>query len=178
MPLEMLNIEQLTHDYRLAYDDLADEMLELKADLDEAHRKRRQAIKARLARVAKHRETLRQALKNNPQLFEKPRTTVFDGIKVGLTKKRGKVQFDDEEKVIQRIKKLLPEDQAELLIRRGKESVHKPAVYDLAAADCKRLGIRIEDDSDEPVIKPADTDIDKMIESLLSDFDNDDAEAA
>jgi hypothetical protein len=46
-------------------------------------------------------------------------------------------------------------------------------VYDLTAADLKRLGIRVTDDSDVPVIKVADSDIDKMVDALLGDFEND-----
>ena len=70
--------------------------------------------------------------------------------------------------MVSRIEKLLPEDQAELLIRTDK-SVHKPGVYDLTAADLKRLGITIVGDGDEVVVKVAGSEIEKMVDALFKD---------
>lgn len=50
-----------------------------------------------------------------------------------------------------------------------KESVHKPSVADLTAADLKRLAIRIEDDSDVVTIKTSSADIDKIVDALMKD---------
>jgi len=76
------------------------------------------------------------------------------------------VTFADEAATINRIRQQLPTAQAELLIKRT-EKVHKPGVYDLTAADLKRLGITIDADSDEVVIKPIDGEIDKLVDALL-----------
>lgn len=119
------------------------------------------------ADAAMARENLRKAVEQNPHLFEKPKTVTLCGIRVGVMKQKGKVTFDDESKVIARIRTKLPKDQAELLIRTT-EQLHKPGVYDLTASDLKRLGIRIEDDCDAIVIKPsADSDSGKMAATLI-----------
>lgn len=127
---------------------------------------------ARLRKLAEHlkgtQAALAAAIAANPQLFERPRTVILHGLKLGLQKEKGKLAWDDEDAVIARIRKLLPEEQAELLIR-VEESVAKAAVYDLAAADLKRLGIRIEADSDKVVIKSALTDLDKWLDMVLKD---------
>ena len=82
------------------------------------------------------------------------------------------VTFADEAATINRIRQQLPTAQAELLIKRT-EKVHKPGVYDLTAADLKRLGITIDADSDEVVIKPIDGEIDKLVDALLKAYSND-----
>lgn len=123
----------------------------------------------KLAETAKERRAaLSAAIGDSPALFVKPRTVIFHGLKLGYQKSKGTIEWDSEAAVIARIRKLLPEDQAELLIR-VKESVHKPGVYDLTAGDLKRLGIRIEGDGDEVVIKAALGDLDKWLEALLAD---------
>ena len=72
---------------------------------------------------------------------------------------------------------LLPKDQAELVIR-VKESVHKPAVYDLTGGDLKRLGIKIDADTDEAIAKIAGEDIEHMVDALLTDDEARDTETA
>ncbi len=127
------------------------------------------------ARLRKSAETLKAsqaalaaAIAANPTCFVKPRTVILHGLKIGLQKEKGKLAWDDEDAVIARIRKLLPEEQAELLIR-VQETVVKAAVYDLTASDLKRLGIRIEADSDKVVIKSALADLDKWLDMVLKD---------
>ena len=127
-----------------------------------------QALKQCVSRVSACKDEITDALASAPALFEKPRTRSFDGIKVGFRKQKGKVVLDDEPATILRIRERLPVEQAELLIR-IKESVVKEAVNDLTAADLKRLGIRLTQDTDEPVINAARTDLDKLVDALLED---------
>ena len=122
-------------------------------------------IDARTARAALH-----QAVQSSPELFQKPRTVTLHGVKLGFQKAKGTIEWDDEAAVIKRIRAQLPKVQVDLLIR-IKESVHKPSVYDLAAGDLKRLGIRIEGDGDEVVIKDAAGELEKLIEALMKEDD-------
>lgn len=140
----------------------------LEAELMRIRERHLPAIKGAVARTVDAHDALHAALEAHPELFKKPRTRTMHGIKVGYTKQRGKVEFADEAKTIERIRKLLPEDQVELLIRRT-EAVHKPAVYDLVAADLKRLGITLSDDTDVVVIKPMDSDVSKLVDALLKE---------
>ena len=105
---------------------------------------------------------------SSPELFEKPRTRTLHGVKVGLTKGKGKIEWDDEEKVIARIRAQLPKTQVDLLVR-VEESVYKQAVYDLTAEDLKRLGIRVTGNGDVVVIKDTAGEVDKLVEALLKD---------
>ena len=127
-------------------------------------------IKTAAQAAAVERETLMALLAEAADLFAPPRRSLtVDGVRVGWKKERGKVVITDEAAVVQRIRERLPEDQAELLIRRT-ERVHKPGVYDLSAADLKRLGIQIEADADAPFIKDIEVPIDKLIAGLMDEY--------
>lgn len=170
-------IEQLTATYGAARAKLATLVGELQTEIEAAKRRRIGAIKRAVAATADAHSSLHAAIDESPDLFEKPRTRSFHGVKVGITKQRGQVVIDDEEKTIERIRELLTKDQADLLIR-TRESVHKPAVYDLVASDLKALGIKIEDDVDAVVIKPTDGEVDKLVNALLKEAERIDEEQA
>jgi len=147
---------------------LADQVTALQGEIEALQRRHMSEIKRLVRAASGARDTLRISIVSAPDLFVRPRTQVLSGIKCGYLKQRGKVTLADEQAVIRRIRTLLPTEQAELLIR-VRENVHKPAVYDLTTADAKRLGIRIADDEDVVVIRPTDTNIDKLVAALLAE---------
>ena len=67
--------------------------------------------------------------------------------------------------MVARIKKHLPE-QADVLIR-TKEAPVKEALAQLTAAELKKIGVTIEDAGDTVVIKPVDSEVDKLVDALL-----------
>lgn len=162
------DIEILAKSYADAYARLSGDVETLENAIRDIKRKMLPIIKRHAAEAAEVKHLLEIEVADSSDLFRNPKTRIFHGVKVGITKSKGRVEWDAEEKVIERIEKLLPEDQAELLIR-VKKSVHKPAVYDLIAADLKRLGIKIVGDGDDVVVKIAGTDIEKMVDALLDD---------
>jgi hypothetical protein len=175
--MDLYEIEELTAQYSEARGKLAELVGVLHAEIEAAKRRRIAAIKRAVAATADKHAALHAAVDGAHELFGKPRTRTFHGVKVGMQKQRGQVVIDDEERTIARARDLLPEDQVELLVR-VRESVHKPAVYDLVASDLKRLGIKIEDDTDAVVIRPTDRDVDKMVDALLKDAERIEEEQA
>lgn len=173
----MQEIEQFAATYAAQRDALAALVTEMNDAIEQVKRARLAAIKQAVQKARQAQDELHAAIEAAPGLFEKPRTRTLHGIKIGFTKQRGSVEFDDEAKVIERIRSLLPKDQAELLIR-VRESVHKPAVYDLTVADLKRLGIRVTADSDAVVLKSVDGEIDKLVSALLAEAAQDVTENA
>lgn len=171
----MKEIEQYASKYAIARNFLAKHVQDLQAEIEAARRKRIADIKAAVSVAAGCHSTLSNSIEQRPDLFEKPKTVVIDGIRLGYRKQKGKVEFDDEEAVISRIRKLVPADQVELLIR-VKETVDKEAVVDLTVADLKRLGIRVTDDEDVVHIKATDGDVDKLVKALLADAEKMDGE--
>lgn len=175
--ITLTTIESEADFYSALYGDLADRIKALDEEIAEIKRRAMPGIRAVAAKVREAEACLAEAIKGAPELFAKPRTRTLHGIKVGYTKQRGSVNFDTEEKVIARIRAQLPKDQVELLLR-VETHVHKPAVYDLTAADLKRLGIRITDDCDVVVVKPVGTDVMRAVAALLDSAAGADEERA
>ncbi len=166
---ELEAIEIAAAQYRASRDKLRDLTTALNTALETIKRSSLPTLRSTMEAVIKHEAELREAVHASPkELWKRKRTRTIHSIKIGWGKRRGVVEFDDEAKVIERIRHLLPEDQAELLIRR-KESVHKPGLYDLLASDLKRLGITIGKDSDAVVVKDLNSELDRALEKLLDD---------
>lgn len=100
-------------------------------------------------------------------MFDTPRTVVFYGIKVGLQKGKGAIEWDDDAQVVKLIEKHFPE-QADVLIKTTKKPVKK-ALAQLTVAELKKLGIVVEETGDQVVIKSTDSEIDKLVNALLKE---------
>ena len=124
-------------------------------------------IKRLVARSAESHGRLAELVELGPGLFVKPRTVIFHGIKVGYEKGKGKIEFEDQERVVQLVRRLFPE-QADVLIV-TKESVSKTALAQPPAGDLKRLGCTIGDTDDQVVIRAVDSAVDKVVEALLKE---------
>jgi len=168
--VNITDIEKLTRDYANARAYLAGIVTELQAELERVKHPVLPVIRKAVGEAGEAHARLRAAIEAEPDLFVKPKTLTIAGVRVGYMKQRGQVVIEDQAAVIARIRKQLPEEQAELLIRRT-ESVHKPAVYDLTAGDLKRLGITITKDTDAVVIKPVDGEVDKLVNALLAEVE-------
>lgn len=177
---DLLPIDAAAAEYRRARDVLRQLAADAQLELEQAKEAHLPLLRRALLDVATAEVALREAVQRSPAtLWERVRTRIVHGVKVGWAKARGRVEWDDEAKVIERVRKLLPADQAELLLRR-RESVHKPAVYDLTAGDLKRLGIRVTDDCDQVVVKDTLGDLDRAVSTLLAErqASDEDREAA
>lgn len=120
-----------------------------------------------------HAEELQALVASAPSLFLKPKSQVLHAIRLGYRKGSGKIDFDDEDQVIARIRKLLPADQADMLIV-CTESVSKEALATLDVGDLKRLGCTVEDTNDVPFVRLADKESAKVIKALLKDATEED----
>jgi hypothetical protein len=111
-------------------------------------------------------------------LFVRPRTIIFHGIKVGLQKGSGKIEYDKSEidRIVRLIEKHFPE-QTEVLIQTKKAPIKK-ALANLSGAELKKLGIEIDDSTDAVVIKPTDSEIEKVVDRLLKEKDDEAQEDA
>lgn len=122
-------------------------------------------LKKAIARAAEKHDNLKVLIDANPALFKKPRTVVMHGVKVGFAKGKGGIKFDNAEQVVKLIKKHMPE-QAEVLII-TKETPAKDALSQLNAVELKKIGCSVVDAGDAVVIKPTDSDVDKLVDTLL-----------
>lgn len=126
----------------------------------------------RVARtIARQHTKLADLIAANTDLFVKPRSYVQDGLKFGMQKQKGKLTWDDDEKLCARIRKLVDEgaltaEQAELCVR-SKETPVAAALEKLDAKLIKRLGISVGADTDAPLIKSVDSEVEKAVNAVL-----------
>ena len=172
----LADIEALTKKFAEAHTDLSKVVTDLNEALAAVKLAHLAAIKHHVKKTAHHHANLKAAVDSSRDLFVKPRTVLFHGIKVGLQKGKGGITFDDAERVVALIKRHFPE-QSELLIR-TKESPDKDALENLPVSDLKRLGCEIAEAGDQIVIKPTDSDVDKIVTALLKDATTDEQEQA
>ena len=164
----MERIEALTQTYAAERDQLAGLVTEIQDEVDRIRRRAMARIRERVRRVACAHDQLQTAIVEHPELWNgKRRTVVIAGVKVGMTKGKGKLVWDDAEQVVKLIHKLFP-DQTETLIRTKEEPIKK-ALANLTVAELKRLGCEVEDATDQVVIKPTDSTVDKLVDALLKD---------
>lgn len=146
---------------------LAERVTALNDGMTELRRQHIAGIRRALNKAAEAEAELRELVQANQAAFAKPRTRVFSGVKVGFVKGKGVLNIPDAAAVIARIKKHLP-DQADILINTTEKPV-KDALAQLDGADLKKLGVTITDAGDQVVIKPVDSEVDKMVDALLKD---------
>lgn len=161
----MVDIEQATKGYAEAREVLAERVRRLEAELEQIKRQRLPGIKSALARAAEAEGKLRQVIEAAPELFERPRTLILHGVRVGYRKASGKLVWDDPDQVVALIRKHYP-DQADVLIITT-ERPAKAALSALTVADLKRVGVRVIETGDEVVIAPTDSEVDKLVDALL-----------
>jgi hypothetical protein len=140
----------------------ASEISDLIAAVKRANRRRLMALAASAAATE---QTLRNHIAAAPHLFVRPRTLILHGLKLGYAKDPGGLDWDDPERVLELIRRHLP-DQAAALIR-VKETPNKETLETLSAADLKRLGVRIVAPGDRIVCQPVEAGIDKLVTLLV-----------
>lgn len=164
------DIEAQAKNYRSARDLLADRVRQLEAQMQQLRRSADPLIRSALQAAKAAEAELSASIAASPALFKRPRTLVFHGVRVGIEKSKGRVVMADEAKTLQLIRKHLDADQAELLIKTT-ERVVKSAATGLAASDLKRIGVELVDTGDVVVVRPVDSELDKMLDALLKSGD-------
>lgn len=158
------DIERQTKAYATARQAVADIVTELNDGIEALKRQHMRPLKAAVNRMAEHHEKLKALIEQNPGLFERPRTTIFHGIKVGFQKGKGGLSWEDDNAICRAIRKSLP-DQADILIITTEEP-SKTALAQLDATQLKKLGVTVAGAGDQVVIKSTDSEIDKLVKAL------------
>ena len=160
-------ITELARDYARAVERLAELSEEIREQQRHAVRQRLRGLKARAAEASAARAVLHDAIDDSRGWFVRPRTRATDGVKYGLRKQPGRVEISDEARSIARIRERLP-DWADTLIRTT-ERLQRGPLRQLDSRRLASIGIRIEHVDDEVVIAAAATDLDRLVEALLAD---------
>lgn len=159
------DIENRAKAYSEARTKVAEYVAELQSGIDALNRMHLPKLKRAVNRAAELAQQLRDQVAEAPELFEKPRTAIFHGIKVGFEKGKGAVDFDDDDRVVALIKKKLP-DQADVLIKTTEKPV-KSALKQLSVKELQSIGCTVEETGDQVVVRAVDRDVDKLVNALL-----------
>jgi hypothetical protein len=162
-------IEKLAQTFSEEHTALSAIVADIEAEHDATKRKYITALRKVVGRAKEAKARLSTAVESAPALFVKPRTQIFHGIKVGFVKGKGKLEIEDEDVTIARLKKLFAESAPGYL--RIVEELNKEALALLPAADLKKLGVTVTDTGDTVVVKPVDGAVEKIVTALLKDSD-------
>ena len=161
----LIDIEPRAKAYADARTKVADIVTQLNEGIDALKRNHLPALKRAIARAAERHDQLKQIIEANPALFVKPRTVIYHGVKIGFAKGKGGIAFDDAEQVVRLIKRHFPA-QADVLVTTV-EKPAKDALAQLTVAELKKVGCSVLDAGDAVVIRPTDSEVDKLVDALL-----------
>ncbi len=163
----LTEIEKLAKELSDARNLLREGMAQIEEEMAAVKKRYLPAIRRSVEKAAGWHQRLHSAVSESPEFFQKPKTVIFHGIRLGYMKSKGEIVWEDTDQVVKLIKKHFP-DQAETLIQVTEKPL-KTALAQLSVADLKKIGVTVSDTSDEVVIKPTDSEIDKLINALLKD---------
>ena len=169
MTKEIGTIDIAARDYAAAHDKLTDRIRQLEKERSEITRRHLAVIRRLAGDVAEEYAYLKECVEGHPELFEKPRTMIVHGVRVGYRKQPGSITWDSEELVIKRIKNAYPDAAEQAIFINRKEVPVKGALQTLSAADLKKLGVTVTADCDKIVIESTDSDVDKLVAVLLKE---------
>ncbi len=165
--MTLTEIEKLAKDLADARQNLREALDEVESEVAAIKKKYMSAIRRAVEKAVQRQQTLRDAIAEAPDLFVKPKTVIFHGVRLGYRKSKGGISWEDEEQVIKLIKKHFPDDWDAYV--KVTETVMRSTLEGLPGGDLKRIGVTVIETGDEVFIKPTDSEIDKMINALLKD---------
>jgi hypothetical protein len=163
----LATIELLTKKYADARKIVTERVNSLEDEVRSAYRRKMPGIRTAVAEAKDAQAELAQAIEQAKDLFVSPRSITIHGIKVGLAKGKGKIEWDDDDHVVRLIEKHFPE-QADILIAVSKSPV-KEALKNLTVSDLKKIGCSVEETGDCVIIRATDAEVDKLVKKILKE---------
>lgn len=163
----LADIETSARRYAEAREHLTGIVASMNEGIEAIKRDNMKRLKKAVVAAAERHDALKGLIEQAPELFVKPKSVVFHGIKLGYQKGKGKIEWDDPERVVALIRKHFPQ-QADVLIS-TKHVPAKDALNQLTAAELKRVGVSVVEGGEAVFIKPTDSAVDKMVDALLKD---------
>lgn len=165
------SMRRLAADYAACRDRLAALVQAVREQVSTIERGATPEILKAARKIAALHNDLQAAITAHPECFVRPRTMVVGGLKFGLQKQKGRISWEDDRALCERIMKLtesgaIEPQQAETLIEYRPRPV-AAALEQLDAKTLKRLGVTVTLDSDAPLIKTVDSDIEKIVTQMV-----------
>jgi hypothetical protein len=161
-------LETLAKDFSSANYSLTELKKELSSEIEEVRITYYKKIKTSVEKVMSKKSELEHAILANKHLFEKPRTMIISGVRLGFQKSKDKISWDDDRRVVELIEKKMDADIAAALLKTEKKPVRE-TISKLSECDLRKIGCRIEKGTDRVLIKTLDSEIDKFVSSLMKE---------
>ena len=145
---------------------LADVLASASAELSELTGKWGDKLKEAAAAVDESERTLVGYVEMAPFLFVRPQSIEVDGVRFGLRKGKGRLEYADEKKLIDRIERQLTKGQRGPLLKITKKVLKGPLAR-LSADVLKRLGVNVKAAGTEAFVGYPKSDLEKRIEWWL-----------
>lgn len=168
-PLE--NMRKLAAGYAARRGELAALVQAMKDEVTTIERASMPDILRAARKIAALHDELTESITDHPECFVKPRSVIVDGLKFGLQKQKGRMSWDSDDALCQRIDKLhaegaLTREQALILVVNQPRPV-AAALEQLDGKLLKRLGVTVTADTDAPLIKSVDGDVEKLVTAIV-----------
>jgi len=160
-------IERLCQDFSSAHAEMRMLVLAIQEELQQVKRRYLARLRASVGKTRERHANLRLAVESAPELFEKPKTRILHGIKIGFRKQKGGITWADADKVVRALHQQFG-GQADAFLH-IKQVPDKTALNKLDASTLRRLGVEIHADHDEVVVEPVDGDVDRVVNALIED---------
>lgn len=154
---------------------LSERLTALERDLNAIKSKHMKELKRHVTLTAECQTELANAIDASPDLFDKPKTRILHGIKVGFRKGKGKIEWEDDAQLVALIKKKFPDFADGLIITTEVPSA--TGLQDLDASELRKLGVTVEEAGEQVVVKAVDSDVEKLVKALLKGAMDEEAEA-
>lgn len=106
-------------------------------------------------------------VESSEELFSDKKSMSINNVKFGYRKKAGTINIDNETFTIDRLRELFPKDADKYLST--KISISKKALNNLTAAELKKVGVNVIQDSSEAFVKLTDDEVQKLIDALVKE---------
>lgn len=150
---------------------LAERVTALHDELESIRRRRLPGIKLAVGAARETRELLERAIDTSRPLFAEPKTITLHGLRLGLQKGKGKIEWTDEAAVVAAIEKRFS-GSASVLLKVTKKPVRK-ALAQLSVQALKAIGCTVIEAGDQVLVKATDDEIDKLVAALLEEKSED-----
>lgn len=164
-PITLAEIERHAKHYADGRAAVAEIVAALNAGMDALKADALPKLRRAVARAAEKHDELKALIEAAPDLFAKPKTQTFHGIRLGWMKGKGGIEWDNADAVVAAIQKHFPEQEEALIRWTGKPL--KEAINQLDVGALKKIGCRVVDTGEIGFIKPVDSAVDKMVDALL-----------
>lgn len=165
MSTTMVEIQQLAHALSERMQALEGTLMAHSEEQQALNEKYRERVTSLSALVAASKAELVAAVWKGRALFEKPRSRKFADLVVGLEKSKGRIEFEDEERVVKLIERMFPEMVDVLVITTKRPS--KDAIGNLPVSDLKKLGCTVVDSTDQVVVRGVPTDLERAAKAIM-----------